>query len=273
MAAKLLTDTTAAYAEHGGAYYILGAITLRDAEEQVNAAKRQVLDLVAARYLEEARGRGVPNTVSTNDCGSWAALHDAGRYPRSISILNEALEVSQRPDGAAIHYAGRLLLNLQPPKLAEGAGSQSQIPGVAQAFPASTRCRPPRRSRILLAQKDTAAARAVSLVKSSSSPLHPEAVILHGRILVESLSARGGVPPAEAITVAAAMQDQLQRLLSAKAFRRTIAAQAHLLIGLLYRVQGDTKAAIAQFDRIRRTVFRPARGAGRDDFSRRPGPT
>ena len=88
IAAKLLTDTTVGYAEHGGAYYILGAITLLDADEQINPAKRQLLDLVAARYLEEARSRGLPKTRGHD--GSWLlgrALHDAGRFARSISIL------------------------------------------------------------------------------------------------------------------------------------------------------------------------------------------
>ena len=36
VAAKLLTDNTVGYAEHGGAYFILGAVTLRDADEQIN---------------------------------------------------------------------------------------------------------------------------------------------------------------------------------------------------------------------------------------------
>src|SRR5262245_48997219 len=35
LAAKLLTDATVGYSEHGGAYFILGAITLKDADEQI----------------------------------------------------------------------------------------------------------------------------------------------------------------------------------------------------------------------------------------------
>src|SRR5205823_5093636 len=119
-AARLLTDPTAAYAEHGGASYILGAITLRDADEQINPTKRQLLDLVAARYLEEARSRGLPQTRGHE--GLWLlgrALHDAGRFARSISILREALEESPN-EATSIHaLLADCYLNLQPPKLAE----------------------------------------------------------------------------------------------------------------------------------------------------------
>jgi tetratricopeptide (TPR) repeat protein len=255
-AARLLTDPTAAYAEHGGAYYILGAITLRDADEQVNVAKRQLLDLVAARYLEEARSRGVPNTRE-HDC-LWLlgrALHDAARYPRSISILKEALE-QQSGDGAAIHaLLADCYLNLQPPKLAEALDHNRKYLASASLSPRDRDAGRLVEARILLAQKDTAAAEKSLAQIDPSSPLHPEAVILQGRILVESLSARGGEPPAEGVTSAAAMQDQLQKLLAREGLSQTIAAQAHLLIGLLFDVQGDTKAAIAQFDRIRRMYF------------------
>ena len=51
------------------------------------------------------------------------------------------------------------------------------------------------------------------------------------------------------------MQDHLRRLLSREGVPATIASQAQLLIGLLYQQQGDIRAAIAQFDRIRKLYF------------------
>src|SRR5205807_978002 len=101
--ANLLRDTSIGYAEQGGAYYILGSITLKDADEQINPGKRQLLDLVAARYLEEARSRGFPKGREQEGLLLLGrALHDAGRYARSISILKEALEESPE-EAVAIH--------------------------------------------------------------------------------------------------------------------------------------------------------------------------
>ena len=60
LAAKLLADTASDYTQHGGAYFVLGAVTLQEAEVQIKPDKRRMLNLVAARYLEEARSRGIP---------------------------------------------------------------------------------------------------------------------------------------------------------------------------------------------------------------------
>ncbi|HMC11329.1 MAG TPA: tetratricopeptide repeat protein, partial [Pirellulaceae bacterium] len=109
--------------------------------------------------------------------------------------------------------------------------------------------------RILLAQRDMAAAeKAVSLI-SATSPLHTEAVILQGRILLETLSATTTEPPPEGVTSASAMQDQLRKLLAREGLSPALVPQMQLLIGLLYYEQGDKRAAIAQFDGIRRGFF------------------
>jgi tetratricopeptide (TPR) repeat protein len=256
IAARLLTDTSVGYSEHGGAYYMLGAITLHDADEQINPTKRQLLDLVAARYLEEARSRGMPATRERNCL--WLlgrALHDAGRYARATSILREALEL--RPEGAtAIHaLLADCYLNVQPPKLVEALEHNRQ-------YLASSNL-PPREhdngrlveGRILLAQKDTAAAEKAVGEIGEASPLYAEALILQGRILLEMLEASASEPPPEGVTTAAAMQDQLRKLLTRDSLPPALASQANLLIGLLYEKQGDIRAAISQFDRIRRVFF------------------
>src|SRR5687768_13367404 len=74
-AAKLLSDPDAGYAEHGGAFFLLGAITLHEADQQLMPGKRQLLSAVAARYLEEARTRGIPE----------------GRAPEALAALGRAL--------------------------------------------------------------------------------------------------------------------------------------------------------------------------------------
>ena len=256
MAAKLLTNKKVAYAEHGGAFYILGALTLRDADEQINPTKRQLLDLVASRYLEEARSRGFPPSRQRD--GLWMlgrSLHDAGRYERSISILREVLEASP-DDATSVHVLlANCYINLQPPKLAEALEhnrSYLASSGLAQRDQDAGRLV---EGRILLAQKDTAAAERALTAVRDNSPLFPEAMILQGRILLETLPAVTTEHTPEALVSAAAMQDRLRKLLSRDGLPPAIASQAHLLNGMLHERQGDTRAAISVFDGIRRVYF------------------
>ena len=97
-------------------------------------------------------------------------------------------------------------------------------------------------------------------------------MILQGRILLETLPAVTTEHTPEALVSAAAMQDRLRKLLARDGLPPAIASQAQLLIGLLHERQGDTRAAISVVRRHSPRLFWPARSAGRDDISRRPGP-
>jgi len=255
IAARLLTNTSAGYSDHGGAYFILGSITLQEADQQINPTKRQLLDLVAARYLEEARSRGIPQTREADSLWKLGrALHDAGRYARSVSILREALEI-QPEKNARIHaLLADGYLNLQPPRLAEALEHN-------RLYLAAPALSPPEldagwliEGRILLEQKDTAAASAAVSHVAPTSAAFPQAVILQGRILIEMLQASAMEP--EAIAPAAAtVLDQLNRLAGREGVLPAFAAQAQLLIGMLQQERGEREAAEAQFDRIRRSFF------------------
>ena len=58
LAARVLSESDGNYTEHGGAYFILGALTLQDASEQTNAEKRQMLDMAASRGAAEPPEKG-----------------------------------------------------------------------------------------------------------------------------------------------------------------------------------------------------------------------
>src|SRR5688572_6457338 len=93
LAAELLAASDAGYQDEGGAFYILGAVTLHEADQQINANKRKVLDLIASRYLEEARNRRVPQTRERDGLLMLGrALHDAGRFASAVPVLREALQ-------------------------------------------------------------------------------------------------------------------------------------------------------------------------------------
>jgi len=256
MAANLLRDSSVGYSEHGGAYYILGTITLRDADEQINQGKRQVLDLVAARYLDEARSRGFPKGREQEGLRLLGrALHDAGRYARSISILREALDESPE-EATSIHWLlADCYVNLQPPRLVEALDHNRTFlaaPGLSERERDAGRLV---EGRILLGQKDTAGAEAAVREIAASSPVYPEAVILQGRVLHERLSATSAEPSPEVVGAVAAMQEQLRKLPVREATAAAVVPQAQLLIGMLSEATGDAKSAGQQFDAIRRAYF------------------
>ena len=259
LAAQLLEDRSVAYTDHGGAYYILGAVTLRDADDQLNPKKRQLLDLVAARYLEEARSRGMPPTREAE--GAWLlgrALHDAGRYDRSIAILREALEPGSERAMAVHALLADSYLHVEPPRLAEALEHNRQYLASEGLAPRDVEAGRLLEGRILLAQRDFAAAETAIEGIQNSSPLYPEALILRGRILHESLGAKVDQP--EAVTTIASLREQLQQLLvregnSPSIAAPKIAAQAQLLMGLMLKQIGDTEAAVQQLDLVRRTYF------------------
>jgi TolA-binding protein len=256
IAANLLRDTSVGYAEQGGAYYILGAITLRDADEQVNLGKRQLLDLVAARYMDEARSRGMPKGREHEGLRLLGrALHDAGRFARSITILREALDES--PEDATVIHAllADCYLNLQPPKLVEALEHNRSFlasPNLTERQQDTGRLV---EGRILLGQKETAAAEEIVRQIAPNSPHFPDAVILQGRILLDRLAATNAEQQPELMASAPVMQEQLRKLMGREAVAATIPPRAQLLVAMLYEALGDTKAAITQFDAIRRAFF------------------
>lgn len=261
LAGGLLADGRLDYHEQGGAYYIVGAITLHEADEQINPSKRRLLHAVAARYLSEARARGVPQTRRPETLFLLGrALHDAGRHDRSIPILKEALAA----DPARGHEIQSLLaesyLNLKPPRLAEALEHHRLFLAAASLSPAQKQAAQLTECRILLAQRNFPSAAAAAEEISATSNLYPEAVVLRGKILLEQLRPESSQPAADPQQQAAQLLDELQRLSSREGVPPAIGAQAQFLIGLILQQQGQVTDAIAQFDRTRRTHLRQPEG-------------
>jgi len=254
LAAKVLAETGSNYTDHGGAYFIVGALTLLDATEQPNAEKRQMLNVVASRYLEEAHNRGVDEPRRRELLLMLGrALHDAGRFSRSISILREVLQ--DFPDEAiSLHpLLADCYLRLEPPNLAQALEHNSQYlasEGLSEEQQDAGRLLS---GRILLARKDLTAAEAMVRSISGQSPHYPEAMILQGQTLLAAMASPQGAP--EGVTAAAALQDQLRKLLARENLPPNVTAQAQLLIGRLLEEQGDGRTAALQYENIRRNFF------------------
>jgi TolA-binding protein len=254
LAAQVLAEGESNYTEHGGAFYILGAVTLQDASEQTNADKRRMLDVVASRYLEEAHSRGVPESQRGELLLMLGrALHDAARYSRGVSILKEALH--ECPEEATSIHAllADCYLGLEPPNLVQALDHNRQYlaaKGLSDLEQDGGRLLS---GRILLTQKELAEAEATVRTIPEQSPLYPEAVILQGQILLAAMASPQGAP--EGVTAAAALQEQLRKMLARESLPANTAAQAQLLIGRLLEEEGDTRAASAQYENIRRNFF------------------
>jgi tetratricopeptide (TPR) repeat protein len=256
LAAELLVDPDVAFNDRGGPYLILGAITLREADEQVNPAKRQLLYLVAARYLDEGRTYGFPSTREPH--ALWMlgrALHHAGRYSQSVAVLREAL-TTNLDSAPSIHaLLADSYLRHKPPRLAEALEQNRKYLASANLSPRDQDAGRLIESRILLAQGHYAAATEAAEQIRSTSSLFPEAAVLQARIALEDLRS---APPAgedERRARCQAVIDRLRPLVQEVRLAPETAGRAQLLIGLAYDLAADRRAATAQFERVRRLYF------------------
>jgi TolA-binding protein len=254
LAAQVLAESENNYTEHGGAYFILGAVTLQDASEQANAEKRQMLNGVASRYLEEAYSRSVPEAERHELLLMLGrALHDAKRFSRGVSILRDALQ--ECPEEAISIHAllADCYLGLEPPNLAQALEHNRQYLATAGLSEQEQDAGRLLSARILLAQNDLAGAEVTIRSISEQSPLYPEAVVLQGQVLLAAMALPQGAP--EGITAAAALQDELRKLLARENLPPNTAAPVQLLIGRLLEEEGDIRAASTQYETIRRNFF------------------
>ena len=253
LAADLLSNPNARFDDQGGAYFILGALTVAEADQQISAEKRRLLFLVAARYLDEARIRGVPQTRDRQ--ALWLhcrALHDGGRYARSVPVLREALAADSNPDPRLHALLADSYLRLAPPRLAEALAHNRQYLAAAgaQLSRLDQDAAQLIAGQILLAQKDYAAAAETADRIQGASELKPAAIVLRGRAQLALLK-----PPAGDPAKRQALVDELRLLSAREGLPPAVLAGAQLLLGLLYEQQGDDRAAQAQLDRTRRAFF------------------
>ncbi|MEO7404755.1 MAG: hypothetical protein ABIU95_13890, partial [Burkholderiales bacterium] len=57
---RMLSDAKLPRSEYGGPLFVLGAIKIKDAEQQAVPERRRIEYLIASRYLTEARAYGLP---------------------------------------------------------------------------------------------------------------------------------------------------------------------------------------------------------------------
>ena len=86
----MLTEGQVPRSEYGGPLLVLGALKVKDAEEQPTAERRRIEYSVAARYLTEARAYGVPdNREDTADFLLGKSLVESGQLDEGVRVLGE----------------------------------------------------------------------------------------------------------------------------------------------------------------------------------------
>ncbi len=267
------------YQEQSGPLYVLGTVLAHDAAEQWNQERRRTLYLLAARYLDEAIERGLPEarradaTFLLGQC-----LYLAGKYDAAIPALEEAWRLNPQRR-ARIHL---LLANCH---YHSATPDLEKVVEHALAFvhhpDAETRQKEEtwlQLTNVYLRMDKLKEAQATLTHVSPKSALAPVAEL--NRIRLEIVAAdreAQAIPKSERARLAEKYQralDDLRRLKATVPPSSEVARGASYLIGVCYRQQGlrfaeagmkreaeiRFEAALEQFFRTQKLFYRYAEG-------------
>ena len=257
VANALRSRESASLDDIAGAVYVLGVATAMEAEETWSRDQPQKY-LLAARYLEEARSRGLP--PGRRGMGLYLlgkSLYKAGQVAASRPHLTAALEAAPQhqadahrllagayrydttPDlPNALHHITRYLeqRNLTPTQQHEGLIEQA---------------------RILLAMDQPDQCMATLERVPANSPLRAEATVLRGQVQMHQARALMGQagPSPDYIDGARKKYEEAINTLQLAQGHDTLSnhatRKAMYLIGVCFREIGDYRAALRQFTRTR----------------------
>jgi tetratricopeptide (TPR) repeat protein len=258
LATLLRYQPDATFAERGGAMYVLGSVLSHEARDESDPTHQRTLYLVASRYLEEANTHGFPPECEADGLLALGrALYKSGRFARAMAVLREALETNPHAATELHVLLAESGLALTPPQLAFAREHTKQYLALGDLSLKQRHAGQLLESRILLAGGDTASAEAAVADITDSSPLAAEAIMQRAQIAITAARAsQGGAeltqPSAQALTAAIA---SLRTLEGRAGIDRELVPQAQLLVGHCYDLLGDRRAAVAQFDRLRRVRY------------------
>ncbi len=257
VAQSLLLPGALPVSELGGPLFVLGAVSLREAD-LVWGYERRTHYLLAARYLEEARDRGWPASYQAQGLQLLAeALLASGQAPAARLALQDALEADPA-DVARVHYL------LSEAHLADSGGDLAAALEHNRAGLEDGRLQPALRDRlwiqqaeIHLRQGDAAAAREAATAVTNQSPLRSEQTLLHARILIaearqmrdEAEQAPADPPPPSVVDRFRQAIELLRQAQGLDVLGNDTTPKAMYWIAECYAELGDDRAAIDQLDR------------------------
>jgi tetratricopeptide (TPR) repeat protein len=262
LAGQVLDDKSLSANEHAAAAFVLGAATLREAEA-MGPKSRRALAEAAVQHLEDARDRGFPpDREAEGEYLLGQGLCLAGQAAAARAALAEALELDCKdPDPDRQRALHRLL--------AEALASEPK-PDLAAAlkhnaaFLASDDLTEEeqaegliRRAEILFRQGNVADCAAALAGLPKSAQQQPEALLLRAQAMMREAAALRQTAGDDARKQAQEKYQAAIKVLRTADSRDTFGAEtggrAQYLVGVCYRESGDLRAALAQFERTRKT--------------------
>ncbi|MGQ9575367.1 MAG: tetratricopeptide repeat protein [Thermoguttaceae bacterium] len=242
----------------GGAAYVLGLVTAREAEKAIGSQKRR-LYLAAAAYLRQARSLGLPPDRAAGAWLLWGqCLYLAGQAEASRPVLQEALK--RNPHRAPwIH------------QLLAAANLSGPTPEPAEAlkhnalYLADPRLSRPQRYRGMLQRAEILlqlGRPAESLKTLEQMPAadqqRAETLVLRGQVLIQQARSLEHDPASPDLRHAAQQKyDEamlvLRRAEAQQSANTLTGRKAMYLIGLCLLETGDARGALHQFVRTRAT--------------------
>jgi len=107
----LLSGGRLKHNEYGGPLFVLGALKIKDAEDQGVADRRRIEYLIASRYLTEARAYGLPkNRAAKGGFLLGQSLIESGQFEEGTQVLKDL--INEHPEGYdAVAFETELLLS------------------------------------------------------------------------------------------------------------------------------------------------------------------
>lgn len=254
-ATKLRSDKELAEPLQAACLFVLGSVVADEAKESSQPSQRRLLNLIAARYLEQSRhidfpeGREAQGLLTLGRC-----LYRAGRFPQALPVLTEAL--AKNPD-AAIEIERALTdcyLKLQPPQPKQALVHNARLLQLPNLSPRERDAAHLLAANTHFAANDFAACEQTLQQIVDTSSAFPEAQALAARVQLQRLPSP---QPGQKLTPAE--QQPLQALLSAiqpfserKGLEPAVAAQLHLLLAECHERLGQSQEASALFARLRK---------------------
>lgn len=254
-ATQLRSDKELAEPLQAACLFVLGSIVAEEAAESSQPTQRRLLNLIAARYLEQSRhidfpaGREAQGLLTLGRC-----LYRAGRFPQALPVLTEAL--SKNPDAASeIERAlTDCYLKLQPPQPTQALVHNTRLLQLPNLSPRERDAAHLLAANIHFAANDFAACEQTLQQIVDTSSAFPEAQALAARVQLQRLPSP---QPGQKLTPAE--QQPLQTLLAAiqpfserKGLEPAVAAQLHLLLAECHERLGHSQEASALFARLRK---------------------
>lgn len=256
IAMEVRSNPQLSYREQGGPLYVLGMVIAHDADKLWNPREKRLLHLVAGKYLQEARHRGIPAghevTAALQLGRSW---HHAREPAAASEALRWALELKTPHAAQARELLAESYLLLVPPQYGKALQVNSEYlaePGLKQHERQSGSLR---EARIFLALGELVKCRQALERIPAMTPLAAELAIVKGQLLLAEGEAVLAADPGKV--------DQAKSLFqqAADAFRSTPQDDivmrepppaAQYLLGVCFERLGDDEAAEAQYVRLHR---------------------